>query len=98
MSKRWLAAAGFVLIAFMARGGGLPAAENYELSIIKGNTFLRKQMYQEALDAYENAIQLKQVVFQKSAHLQRSGQRKECLQRRLPRRCVLHGKTWWPGW
>lgn len=28
-------------------------------------------MYQEALDAYENAIQLKQVVFQKSAHLQK---------------------------
>ena len=64
MSKKWLVAAGVAFIAFMAWGGSLPAAEQYESSITKGNTLLRKQMYQEALDAYEGAIQLKPDAFE----------------------------------
>ena len=64
MSKRWLTVAGIALIAIITRGGGLPAAEHYESSIMKGNTLLRKQMYQEALDAYEGAIQMKPDAFE----------------------------------
>ncbi|MEK6729905.1 MAG: tetratricopeptide repeat protein, partial [Planctomycetota bacterium] len=64
MSKKWLVAAGVAFIAFMAWGGSLPAAEHYESSITKGNTLLRKEMYQEALDAYEGAIQLKPDAFE----------------------------------
>ena len=35
----------------------------YETAVNEGNVFVRKQMYQEALDAYESAIRLKPDAF-----------------------------------
>ena len=40
------------------------AAESYETAFNEGNVLIRKQMYQEALGAYENAIRLKPDAFE----------------------------------
>ncbi len=40
------------------------ATETYESVFAQGSTFIRKQMYPEALDAYEKAIQLKPDAFE----------------------------------
>ncbi|MBI5678881.1 MAG: tetratricopeptide repeat protein, partial [Planctomycetes bacterium] len=59
MIRRWVLIQIIVFITLVGLKGTVIAAEGYEAAVNEGNVFVRKQMYQEALDAYERAIQLK---------------------------------------
>src|SRR3989339_1397932 len=59
MIRRWVIIQLIVFITLVGLKGTVIAAEGYEAAVNEGNVCVRKQMYQEALDAYERAIQLK---------------------------------------
>src|SRR3989337_742394 len=60
MIKRWVLIPIVIFITLVGLKGIVIAAGDYETAVNEGNVFVRKQMYQEALNAYERAIQLKQ--------------------------------------
>src|SRR3972149_8008181 len=59
MMKRVVIIQSIVFITLVGLKGIVTAAEDYETAVNEGNVCVRKQMYQEALDAYEVCIQSK---------------------------------------